>query len=104
VLVQVLPGDPAAYMMGLNASPDAVAALRAQFWSRCAGMAAVPSTGSPACCARLRPELHLPRVGRTLLAERLAVSLPLALYALALAVGLALPLGLAAAARRGHLD
>ena len=30
VLLQILPGDPAAYMMGMNASPESVAALREQ--------------------------------------------------------------------------
>lgn len=27
-VIEVIPGDPAAYMLGLNADPDAVAALR----------------------------------------------------------------------------
>ncbi|HMB46827.1 MAG TPA: ABC transporter permease, partial [Afifellaceae bacterium] len=30
VMIEVVPGDPASYMLGLNASPDTVAALREQ--------------------------------------------------------------------------
>ena len=30
LVIEVVPGDPAAYMLGLNASPEAVAALRAE--------------------------------------------------------------------------
>jgi peptide/nickel transport system permease protein len=30
VSIEVVPGDPAAYMLGMNASPETVAALRSQ--------------------------------------------------------------------------
>jgi peptide/nickel transport system substrate-binding protein len=100
VLVQVLPGDPAAYMMGLNASPDAVAALRAQYgldvpaWRQYVDWIA----------GLVRGDLGLSYTYRVpvtdLVVERLQVSLPLALYALALATVLAFPLGLWAASRR----
>ena len=30
VILQIVPGDPAAYMMGMNASPESIASLRAQ--------------------------------------------------------------------------
>ena len=29
-MIEVIPGDPASYMLGLNATPEAVAALRGQ--------------------------------------------------------------------------
>ncbi|NCM97689.1 MAG: ABC transporter permease, partial [Rhodobacterales bacterium] len=29
VVIEVIPGDPASYMLGVNAQPDTVAALRA---------------------------------------------------------------------------
>jgi ABC-type dipeptide/oligopeptide/nickel transport system permease component/ABC-type transport system substrate-binding protein len=100
VLVQVLPGDPAAYMMGLNASPDAVAALRAQYgldvpaWRQYLEWIA----------GLVRGDLGLSYTYRVpvadLVVERLQVSLPLALYALALATVIAFPLGLWAASRR----
>jgi peptide/nickel transport system substrate-binding protein len=101
VLVQILPGDPAAYMMGLNASPDAVARLRADY-----GLDAPPLQQYWAWLAGVvRGDFGLSYTYRvpvaSLVAERLAVSLPLALYALVLAMLLAFPLGLAAAARAG---
>ncbi len=100
VLVQVLPGDPAAYMMGLNASPDAVAALRAQY-----------GLDVPAWRQYLdwigglvRGDLGLSYTYRVpvadLVLERLQVSLPLAIIALLLATAIAFPLGLWAASRR----
>jgi ABC-type dipeptide/oligopeptide/nickel transport system permease component/ABC-type transport system substrate-binding protein len=101
VLVQVLPGDPAAYMMGLNASPKAVATLRTQYgldapaWRQYLDWLAGVARGDFGLSYTYRVPVA------TLIAERLALSLPLAGYALALAALLAFPLGLAAAARRG---
>ena len=102
VLVDVLPGDPAAYMMGLNASPKAIAALRADF-----------GLDTPAwrqylewIAGILRGDLGTSYTYRVpvadLVGERLAVSLPLALYALGLALVVAVPLGLGAALKRGR--
>ncbi len=102
VLVDVLPGDPAAYMMGLNASPEAVAALRADYgldapaWRQYLDWMLGLARGDFGTSYTYR----VPVAG--LVAERLAVSLPLALYALTLAVAIAAPLGLAAALRRGR--
>jgi ABC-type dipeptide/oligopeptide/nickel transport system permease component/ABC-type transport system substrate-binding protein len=100
VLVQVLPGDPAAYMMGLNASPEAVAALRAQYgldvpaWRQYVEWIAGLARGDLGLSYTYRVPVA------ALVVERLQVSLPLALYALVLATALAFPLGLWAAARR----
>ena len=102
VIVQIVPGDPVRYMMGLQAQPETVAAMRHQL-----GLDAAPF------------ERYLDWVGglmrgdfgrsytyripvATLIAERLEVSLPLALYALLLAAAVAFPVGFAAAARRGR--
>lgn len=102
-VLEVLPGDPARLMLGMNAGADAVAALRAQLGLdqplllRYADWAA----------ALLRFDL-----GRSytysvpvtqLVAERVAVSLPLAGIALLLSTLLAVPLGLFAASRRGRM-
>jgi ABC-type dipeptide/oligopeptide/nickel transport system permease component/ABC-type transport system substrate-binding protein len=101
VLVQVLPGDPAAYMLGLNANPAAVAALRAQYgldvpgWQQYLQWLAGLARGDLGLSFTYRVPVA------ELVVERLQVSLPLALYALALAIALAFPLGLLAAARRG---
>ncbi len=101
VLLEVLPGDPAEYMLGLNATPAALARLRTDF-----GLDAGPVHQYLEWLGGLvhgdlgrSYTYHVPVAG--LLAERLAVSAPLALYALGLAVLIALPLGLGAAARPG---
>ena len=102
LLVDVLPGDPAAYMMGLNASPKAIAALRADFglnapaWRQYLDWIAGIVRGNLGTSFTYR----VPVSG--LIAERLAVSLPLALYALGLAIAVAVPLGLGAALKRGR--
>ena len=102
VMIELVPGDPASFMLGLNAAPDTVAALRAEL-----GL-----DGSPV-------ERYLRWVGgmlqgnfgtsytyRAPVAElvmaRLAVSLPLALMALLLSTLIAIPVGLYAASRRGR--
>ena len=101
LVVEVAPGDPAAYMLGLNAQPDTVAALRAELGLDVS-----------------RPERYLDWLGGMLtgdfgvsytyrtpvaqmIADRLWVSLPLALYALTLSTLIAFPAGLLAASRRG---
>ncbi|MBN2906578.1 MAG: ABC transporter permease [Rhodobacteraceae bacterium] len=100
-VIEVIPGDPAAYMLGLNADPDAVAALRdtlglngslgARYLDWISGM--------------LRGDFGQSYTYRVPVAElvgqRLWVSLPLAGYALALSTLIAVPVGLWAAARRG---
>jgi len=102
-VVEVVPGDPAAYMLGVNARPDTVAALRAELgldvpkieryldWT--AGM--------------LQGDFGRSYTYRTpvsqMILDRMVVSLPLALLALALTVIIAFPAGIYAASRRGKL-
>ena len=49
--IEIVPGDPAAYMLGLNASPETVAALRAELGLDAGPVGAVPRLGRRACCA-----------------------------------------------------
>ncbi len=101
-VIEVIPGDPAAFMLGLNASPETVAALRetlgltgslpARYLSWAGGML----TGDFGISYTYRVPVA------DLVAGRLAVSLPLALLSLALSTAIALPVGLYAAARRGR--
>jgi ABC-type dipeptide/oligopeptide/nickel transport system permease component/ABC-type transport system substrate-binding protein len=102
VIVQIVPGDPVRYMMGLQAQPQAVAAMRHQL-----GLDAAPIERYVSWVKGLiRGDFGLSYTYRipvrTLIAERLQVSLPLAAYALALAAAVAFPIGFAAAARRGR--
>lgn len=102
LVIEVAPGDPASYMLGLNAQPDTVAALRAQLGLDVS-----------------KPERYLNWVGGMLtgdfgtsytyrtpvagmIADRMWVSLPLALYALVLSTLIAFPAGIYAASRRGR--
>lgn len=102
-VVEVIPGDPAAFMLGLNAQPEAVEALREElglngtlaqrYLSWAGGM--------------LRGDFGLSYTYRVpvseLVLQRLWVSLPLALFALVLSTVIAIPVGLIAAARRGRM-
>ena len=100
-VIEVAPGDPASFMLGINAEPDTVAALRAElgldqgklarYFAWVSGMV----TGDFGMSYTYRT----PVAG--MIADRLWVSLPLALYALALSTLIAFPAGIYAAARRG---
>ncbi len=103
-VLEVLPGDPARLMLGFNASDDALAALRSQM-----------GLDQPLIVRYLAWAGGLLRLdfGQSytysvpvidLVAERLAVSLPLAVIALLLSSAIALPVGLFAASRRGRLS
>ncbi len=103
VIVQVVPGDPVRYMMGLQADPDTVALMRHQL-----GLDAGPLQRYGSWVGGLlHADFGLSYTYRVpvsaLLAERLQVSLPLAVYALLLSSALAFPAALYAAARRGRL-
>ncbi len=100
-VVEVVPGDPASYMLGLNATPEAVEALRDQLGlngslvARYLGWVGGMVTGDFGTSYTYKVPVA------DLVAQRLWVSLPLALYALALSTLIAFPVGLIAAARRG---
>jgi peptide/nickel transport system permease protein len=100
LMIEVVPGDPASYMLGLNAAPDTVAALREQL-----GLTGTPVERYFAWISgMLAGDFGISYTYRVpvseLVAERLWVSLPLALYALALSTLIAFPVGILAAARR----
>lgn len=103
VLLQVVPGDPASYMMGLNASPDSVAALREQMGL--GGSAPDRYLGWLADLFRgqfgVSYTYQVPVGG--LIADRFAVSGPLALMATALSLIVAFPIGVIAASRRNSI-
>jgi peptide/nickel transport system permease protein len=101
-VVEIIPGDTASFMLGLNASPDTVAALRTQL-----GLDGGPvERYSTWVGGLLRGDLGTSYTYRVpvaeLVAARIGVSLPLALYALVLSTLIAIPVGLLAAAQRGR--
>lgn len=100
ILIDIAPGDPAAFMMGLNADPAAIAALRAELGlDQSAFLRYFDWLGG-----MMRGDLGLSYTYREpvgeLITERLWVSLPLALMAFALSSIIGIPAGLFAAARR----
>src|SRR5438132_10435634 len=100
IVLEVLPGDPARVMLGVEAPPEAVRVLRAEMGlDRPAPVRYAAWLGG-----FLSGDLgtsytyHVP-VGE-LIGERLVVTAPLALLAMALTTVLALALGVYAAAHR----
>ncbi|WP_238371725.1 ABC transporter permease [Heliomarina baculiformis] len=100
-VIEVAPGDPAQFMLGINAQPDTVAALRSELgldvpkWQRYLGWVGGLVTGDFGTSYTYRTPIS------TMIADRLWVSLPLAIYALTLSTVIAFPAGIYAAARRG---
>ncbi|MCK5748212.1 MAG: ABC transporter permease, partial [Oricola sp.] len=100
-VLEIVPGDPARLMLGINATEDAVAALRQQmgldqplvirYFAWIGGMLTGDFGRSYTYSV---PVIDLIR-------ERFVVSLPLALMALALSTAIAIPVGIFSAARRG---
>ena len=101
-LIEVVPGDPVAFMLGLNAQPDTVAALREELGLN----ASVLERYFSWVFGLLQGDLGTSYTYRSpvseIVAERLVISLPLAAYALALTILIAFPAGILAAAYRGR--
>lgn len=101
-VIEIVPGDPARLMLGMNATEDAVAALREQmgldrsWWVRYLDWAGGFFSGD------LGNSLTYKTPVLDLVAERVVVSLPLALMALLLSTLVAIPVGVYAASRRGR--
>ena len=100
LVLEVVPGDPAQFMLGLNATPEAVATLRQslgldgplleRYFSWVLGLLHGDFG--------ISYTYKVPVAG--LIADRIWISLPLALYALALSTLIAFPVGILAAVRR----
>lgn len=103
VTIEVVPGDPASYMLGMNAEEDTVAALRielgldksrpARYLSWVTGLL----TGDFGTSYTYRTPVA------EMVADRMWVSLPLAIFALLLSTLIAFPAGVYAASRRGGI-
>ncbi len=100
-VVEVIPGDPASYMLGLNAEPETLAALRRDLGLE-GGIAARYLSWAGGLLHGDFGTSYTYRVPvADLVSARLWVSLPLTLYALILSTLIAIPVGMLAAARRG---
>jgi peptide/nickel transport system permease protein len=100
LILEVVPGDPAQFMLGLNANPETLANLRAQM-----------GLDQPAVTryftwvlGLVRGDFGISYTYKTpvteLVLQRLGVSVPLALLSLSLTVIIAFPAGILAASRR----
>jgi len=103
LVIEVVPGDPASYMLGMNAQPDTVAALRSELGLDKSG----PARYLEWITGLVQGDFGQSYTYRTpvadMVADRLWISLPLALYALFLSTVLAFPAGIWAASHRGGL-
>ncbi|MCY6382912.1 ABC transporter permease [Hoeflea prorocentri] len=99
-VIEVVPGDPASFMLGLNAEPDTVAALRESLGLN----ASAPVRYWQWITGLLQGEFGTSYTYRVpvseLIADRIWVSIPLSVYALLLSTVIAFPVGVLAAARR----
>jgi len=101
-VLEILPGDPAQLMLGFNATPEALAALREQMgldqpvlWRYLAWIGGMLTLDFGRSYTYSVPVIDLVR-------ERLVVSLPLAIMALILSTAIAIPVGIFSAERRGR--
>ena len=103
VVIEIIPGDPASYMLGINAEPETLLALKKElgldvpkierYFSWTLGM--------------IQGDFGLSYTYRVpvseLIISRLGVSLPLAIYSILLSALIALPVGFIAAASHGKV-
>ncbi len=101
-VLQILPGDPAALMLGTGAREDTLAALRSRLgldapaWLRYARWVSGMVSGDFGVSYTYGvPVADLVR-------QRVMVSVPLAVFAILLSTGIAIPVGVVAASRRGN--
>ena len=100
-MIEIIPGDPASFMLGVNARADTLEALRQQmglddplpvrYFAWVSGML----TGDFGTSWTYKTPVA------QLVSDRIWVSLPLAIYALVLSTLIAFPAGIIAASRRG---
>lgn len=104
LILEVMPGDPAAFMLGLNATPETLAALRDHLDLDVPAVQRYMSWMWGLLHGSLGTS-HIYRVAvEGLIVERLFLSVPLAAYALILSILIAFPIGFhAAMAPRGGL-
>jgi peptide/nickel transport system permease protein len=101
MVIEVAPGDPARFMLGLNAQPDTIAALRTELGLN----VSKPERYFNWISGMLRGDFGTSYTYRSpvsqMIADRMWVSLPLAVFALLLSIVVAFPAGVYAASRRG---
>jgi peptide/nickel transport system permease protein len=101
-VLEILPGDPAQLILGVNAREDTLAALRAQLGLDRPMLIRYVSWIGRFLTGDFGVSYTYSVPVRELIAERLTVSLPLALMAIGLSTAIAIPVGVFSASRRGR--
>ncbi|MEO7223823.1 MAG: ABC transporter permease, partial [Devosia sp.] len=99
--LDVLPGDTARFILGINAAPDAVAALQEQLGLNAPSWQRFLSSIGGIFTGNFGPSYSQGQPVGQLIAGRLGVTIPLTLMAMILSAGIGLPLGILAARKRG---
>ncbi len=99
--LEIVPGDPASVMLGVNAQPDTILALREELGLN----VSKPVRYFNWVSGMLSGDFGVSYTYRTpiseMIADRITISLPLAIYALILSTLVAFPAGVFAATKRG---
>ena len=101
IIIEIVPGDPAAFMMGLSNNAEAADALRAELgldrsaWERYSSWVVGMLGGDFGTSYTYRIAVS------DLIIDRTMVSVPLTIYALLLSTIIAIPVGIISASRRG---
>ncbi|MBN43170.1 MAG: peptide ABC transporter [Alphaproteobacteria bacterium] len=101
VVLEVLPGDAALLMLGIEAQPDTLAALRDQMGLDRPALSRYLAWVGGLAAGETGVSYTYGVPVSQLISERMSVTLPLALMALVLSVVIAIPIGMLAATRRG---
>lgn len=101
-VLEILPGDPALLMLGMNATPEALAAMRDQMGLNEPVLIRYISWIAGLLTGDFGRSFTYSSPVADLILERVVVSLPLALIALVLSTIIAIPVGIFSAARRGR--
>lgn len=103
ILIEVVPGDPASFMMGLSTNTGAADALRVELglnlsaWDRYFNWLSGMLVGDFGISYTYRIPVS------ELILDRITVSLPLTIYALMLSTLIAIPVGVISASKRGSV-
>lgn len=101
-VIEVIPGDPAAFMLGVNAREDTIAALRDEMGLNQGLTQRYLIWVSGMLQGDFGTSWTYKAPVSEMVADRIWVSLPLAIYALCLSTLIAFPTGIYAASRRGR--
>lgn len=102
-VIEVIPGDPASFMLGLNAEPDTVAALKRELGLDGSKVQRYFDWVSGLLVGDFGTSYTYRVPVAELIGARLWVSLPLTIYALIISTAIAIPVGVIAATRRGSI-